>query len=45
MTPSRLSQVLEVLYVCESNFEYKVSSEVAELLLCDITLYVKRIAC
>jgi len=24
MTPARLAQVLEVLYVCESNFEYKV---------------------
>jgi len=28
MTPSGLSQVLEILYVCESIFEYKVSSEV-----------------
>jgi len=32
MTPTRLSQVLEVLYVCESNFEYKVSRNYVELM-------------
>jgi len=38
MAPSRLIQVLEVLYVCESNFEYKVLLDVGlnvyHLLIC-----------
>jgi len=44
MTPVRLAQVLEVLYVCESNFEYKVLLNCCCLLMC-CAVYMKTVAC
>ena len=44
VTPVRLAQVLEVLYVCESNFEYKVLLNCCCLLMC-CAVYMKTVAC